>query len=518
LNQRQQTNADDYVRSEVELGLRQKHITVIPVLVDGARMPAESEVPVRMATLPFQNAAQISALDFDSDVDALIAKIKPRGSLLPVGIGALLLLIAFVAVLLLVTNNPTTNATQTPTVATSEVPDVVQNPTTVVPSITLTTVTPNETPTPTLTSSVTHPPPTLTETVDLNLLALTYDAEQTSTQAAVIGGEMATESAAQTAIATVWTPTLTPNITASFEAFLTQRAAATATASAAHATATADLWTDTPTYTRTSSPTPTTTFTSTFTPSPTPSPIPLGLSLDNPVTTNAEWLSHVDDYARDFDGVAMVLVPAGCFQMGNDRNTSVGGEDGGRQCLGPFWIDRYEVTNAQFALFGGQAANDSNFSGNNRPREQITWFEARDYCVLRGARLPTEAEWEYAARGVDGLYYPWGNEWDPDNVVWSGNSNYETADVGSRPNGRSWVGAYDLSGNVWEWVSSLYRDYPYTATDRREDLDSRATRVLRGASWDNNVPAWFRAADRSDWNPRNANGNVGIRCARSYTF
>jgi formylglycine-generating enzyme required for sulfatase activity len=133
------------------------------------------------------------------------------------------------------------------------------------------------------------------------------------------------------------------------------------------------------------------------------------------VTANADWTPEI----RMFDGVEMVLVPPGCFLMGTDDGRSE--ESPAHEvCLDqPFWIDRYEVTNAQFARFEGQAAQPGWWADADRPREQITWFEARDFCALRSARLPTEAEWEYAARGPDGLLYPWGDTFVAENVVYT---------------------------------------------------------------------------------------------------
>ncbi|TVR19435.1 MAG: hypothetical protein EA396_12540, partial [Anaerolineaceae bacterium] len=164
-----------------------------------------------------------------------------------------------------------------------------------------------------------------------------------------------------------------------------------------------------------------------------------------PITRNDDWTP----VERDFDGITMVQVPAGCFMMGYDG-------EGGEQCFDePFWIDKYPVTNRQYGSSGF-------WSGDDLPRESVNWFDARDFCEARGGRLPTEAEWEYSARGPDGWIYPWGNEFFANNVV---NSGGRTADVGSRPGGVSWVGALDMSGNVWEWTSSLFEPYPYDADD-----------------------------------------------------
>ena len=217
-----------------------------------------------------------------------------------------------------------------------------------------------------------------------------------------------------------------------------------------------------------------------------------------------------------FDGVPMVLVPAGCFMMGG---TSWSDEQPvHEQCFdAPFWIDQTEVTQAQFSRFGGQAAYSSQFSGANRPVDSITWFEARDSCARRGARLPTEAEWEYAARGPDSLIYPWGNAWDETRAVWNRKAGHGTAEVGSLTDGASWVGALDMAGNVLEWTSSLYTPYPYDAEDGRErdtGASGDVTRVLRGGSWFN-FAGLPRAADRGAYPPDGTSDFMGFRCARS---
>lgn len=194
--------------------------------------------------------------------------------------------------------------------------------------------------------------------------------------------------------------------------------------------------------------------------------------LDNPtpIPGNTAW----NPIAETINGVEMVLVPPGCFTMGNE---------GGRRDEQPehqicfdkaYWIDRYEVTNSQYG-------SDGVFPGELRPRDNLTWFEARDFCASRGARLPTEAEWEYAARGPDSLIYPWGDLFVPDNLIYDANFEFQLHDVGSKPEGVSWVGAYDLAGNATEWVSSLYRPYPYDPGDGREDLaNATDRRVMRG--------------------------------------
>jgi iron(II)-dependent oxidoreductase len=264
----------------------------------------------------------------------------------------------------------------------------------------------------------------------------------------------------------------------------------------------------------------------------TPAVVPGTTSL--PTLLNSDWTSVI----QAFDGVEMALVPAGCFMMGSTNEQIM---EAIRQCMisdsvnaalcsrrfgpdrpahvtcieQPFWIDRYEVSNAQFEAFDGQAGQPGEWTGAERPRETITWFEARDFCISRGARLPTEAEWEYAARGPEGWIYPWGNDFVESNVVYYNTSDNQTADIGSRPDGASWVGALDMSGNVMEWVSSIDSPYPYNATDGREDQDdTTSARSHRGGSW-LGFDFMQRIAVRWPATPDSRYGNVGFRCAHS---
>ncbi len=385
------------------------------------------------------------------------------------------------------------------------------------PSVTSAPTQPKATSTPTITVT---PAPTLTPTPSLEIAFVVQTLDKQATVEQATKNAQSTDAARatayavgtqsiidQTATATRWTATATPNITASIEAYRNQQAA-TATANfLAGLTATAILWTSTPTpsSTPTDTLTPTISFTPSITPTPTATPIPVGFS-GNPVTKNSEWTPQY----QTFNGVEMALVPVGCFMMGsNDGN--IDAKPINQQCFDePFWIDHYEVTNKQYGSFG-------RFKGDNRPRDSVSWIMARDFCATRSSRLPTEREWEYAARGPDNLVYSWGNDFVADNVVFSDKSSDETANVGSRPAGDSWVGASDLSGNIFEWVSSLFLPYPYVKDDGRE-VDSNnpsANRVIRGGSIGFSgllLRGYHRYTNPADENLL----DFGFRCARDY--
>lgn len=147
----------------------------------------------------------------------------------------------------------------------------------------------------------------------------------------------------------------------------------------------------------------------------------------------------------------------------------------------------------------------------------INWFNAESYCKWRSARLPTEAEWEKAARGPDGLEFPWGNEWSTTITNTGDDSDWEDgiAPVGSYPGNKSPYGAYDMSGNVWEWVADWYEPYP--DSDYQVDTHGKKNRVIRGGGGGIGhyaISYFFRGATRQFSEPEMESDDVGFRCAK----
>ncbi len=217
------------------------------------------------------------------------------------------------------------------------------------------------------------------------------------------------------------------------------------------------------------------------------------------------------------DSGEMVYIPAGIFTMGDTHGD--GGSDEKptyRVSVDAFWLHRTEVTNAQFARFvqASGYAPEGNWrtefiaGKDQHPVVNVTWHDAVAYCTWAEKRLSTEAEWEYAARGTDGRKYPWGDSFESSR----GQFSARTASVGSYPSGASPFGVLDLAGNVWEWTSSLYKPYPYSATDGREDPNASGQRVLRGGSW-NDFPKFLRSTFRLRDDPMIVHGYSGFRCA-----
>lgn len=223
-----------------------------------------------------------------------------------------------------------------------------------------------------------------------------------------------------------------------------------------------------------------------------------------PVVDNTAWTPVIEI----IDGYEMVLVPPGCFMMGSTygRRDELPEHE---VCFDkPFWIDRTEVTNAQYGSEGV-------WRGANKPRTNLLWTEARDFCLARGGRLPSEAEWEYAAAGPSDWVYPWGDTFSPDRLLFDKNWFGQPIDVGKYPTGASWVGALDMAGNVWEFTRSIYKPYPYDPHDGREDMtDETSRRVFRSGVYSyidygiaNSIRFWIRPADSRDW-------FIGFRCVK----
>ena len=288
--------------------------------------------------------------------------------------------------------------------------------------------------------------------------------------------------------------------------------------------------------------------------------------------------------ASDDDG-AMILIPAGSFILGSDKEDTKGEQQQyglvnalyvdehprQKMNLPAFFISKYEVTNRQYKRFVIARKRKEPFywtqNGYNlveaRLRETdletlrwisseyfkfdldtttmtkpqllaemkkdrqlkdtlpvtgVTWFDAHDYCQWRGQRLPTEFEWERAARGAEGLEYPWGNEWQPDITNTGDNTDWPDgiAPVGAYPNNRSPDGLYDMSGNVWEWVDSWYLPYPGSTLERKEF--GKTYKVLRGGGGGVGhyaLSIFFRASARSFAPPSTSSNDIGFRCAKS---
>jgi formylglycine-generating enzyme required for sulfatase activity len=216
----------------------------------------------------------------------------------------------------------------------------------------------------------------------------------------------------------------------------------------------------------------------------------------------------------------MVYVPAGEFTTGSNASIYVDA----------FWIDKTEVTNAMYArcVQARQCSSPHSFRSNSRshyydgsafddyPVIFVSWRDARNYCTWAGARLPTEAEWEKAARGTDSRLYPWGDDFPRSGDLLNFQS-FDTSRVGSYPDGASPYGALDMAGNVAEWVADWFSPSYYSnppAESNPPGPGSGEYRVWRGGSWAHSSVEALRTSSRTGNLPSDYNAVIGFRCAR----
>lgn len=236
---------------------------------------------------------------------------------------------------------------------------------------------------------------------------------------------------------------------------------------------------------------------------------------------------------QESDACPMMLISAGEFVMGRVRpGWDMAWHDmEGRSLeeyenenwqhvvyLDEYWIDQHPVTVARYRHFcqaTGRTMPSSPSWGwiDDHPIVNVSWDDAADYCEWAGVCLPTEAEWEKAARGTDGRKYPWGNDWEASKCNNSASGPGQTTPVGSYPDGASLYGAHDMAGNVWEWCADWYGYIMYPAHNPT-GAASGTKRVLRGGAWSFCDPDGFSAPFRS-WNtPNDRSNDVGFRCAQ----
>ena len=227
------------------------------------------------------------------------------------------------------------------------------------------------------------------------------------------------------------------------------------------------------------------------------------------------------EYWRVKDGQLMVEIPAGEFPMGSpDEQGQPDERPQHRVYTSAFLIDKTEVTWRQLRKFtdasGSQLPREPVWgSRDDYPAAFVLWGEAEAYCEWAGGRLPTEAEWEKAARGEDGNVYPWGNQWDSRRCNSISGGLHQPESVGSYPGCVSPYGVLDMSGSMWEWCADRYGESYYAegVSQDPKGPSSGRLRVKRGGAW-MSQPSWVRTAYRAKGSPTSRNADHGFRCAQ----
>ncbi|MBN1449596.1 MAG: SUMF1/EgtB/PvdO family nonheme iron enzyme [Anaerolineales bacterium] len=250
-----------------------------------------------------------------------------------------------------------------------------------------------------------------------------------------------------------------------------------------------------------------------------------------PTSTPPAAETPLPDEIEDSKKVPMRLIPAGEFTMGSNETGDAASRPSHTVYVEAFYIDKYEVTNEMYDACAyavecrrprsSGSVTRSTYYNNpvfaNYPVLYVDWSMAVAYCEWRGARLPTEAEWEKAARGTDERVYPWGTPIIDCSYANLAGCVGDTTPVDQYDKSQSPYGVYGMAGNVWEWTSTLFKFYPYSATDGREDLSTSGKRIARSGSWHTfgGNAGNARADTRFSLDPGYYGAYVGFRCAKS---
>ena len=256
-----------------------------------------------------------------------------------------------------------------------------------------------------------------------------------------------------------------------------------------------------------------------------------------PATGGQETVASSNTVTRPADGMVMIHIPPGEFTMGADKPPALPNERPVHTVfLDEYWIDQTEVTNAQYRLClaagicrqpigWADASYAAGYAGDDQPAVGVTWLHAQAYCLWAGARLPSEAEWEKAARGTDGRSYAWGNA-RPDgsqaNMSGENDPFQDTAPVGSFPAGASPYGVLDMTGNAREWVVDWYAEEYYATSPANNpfgpesgEMDRRVSRGGSFAESDHHSRVTDRMPQKVELEPKVAPFMLGFRCAAS---
>lgn len=240
-------------------------------------------------------------------------------------------------------------------------------------------------------------------------------------------------------------------------------------------------------------------------------------------------IKRANSQSHSYPHDGMVLIPAGVFFMGSTEKDGVVGMAIGVDeiprhsvLLKAFYIDKFEVTNSNYKTFldatghpppTSMKEKSSDPMEDDLPVTQVSWNDADNYCLWAGKRLPTEEEWEKAARGTDGRQWPWGNEFKEDSCNVRFSEYGRLLPVGTLAGDRSPYGVYDMCGNVSEWTSSWYLPYPGSSI-KRESF-GEIYKITRGGSWIMSAMPYSRVAYRANTSaPDFKHRGIGFRCVK----